>query len=323
MKRVVIIIVNYKGAADTVECIQSLWRLSYPSFHVIVVDNDSRDGSVETIQCAIDELTHAKPNTDLQNAKTIELLISTENKGFSGGNNVGIRRALEIGSFDYFWILNNDTLVDENCLNFLIAAFEEYQKGGIKVGIIGTKLLYYHSRDTINSVGGLYNPVLAKPRHLGEGERDLGQYDRAEVAQHLDYITGASMFVSKDFILDVGLLCEDYFIYFEELDWILRGKQKGWQLGYCWRARVYHKEGRSVGTHRVAKMRSALSDFWLQRNRLFFTKKYYPYFLPFVYVTFVVVIFNRILRGQFKRLSWIILLLLSGGRVDRKILAKI
>ena len=119
------------------------------------------------------------------------------------------------------------------------------------------------------------------------------------------------MFVSKEFIQDVGLMCEDYFLYFEELDWVLRGKVKGYKLGYYWKSIVHHKEGGTIGSSSKGNEKSELADYWFVRNRLFFTKKFYHKFLWLVYVSFVGVIFNRIIRFQFDRISMILKIILN------------
>jgi len=113
------------------------------------------------------------------------------------------------------------------------------------------------------------------------------------------------MFVSREFIEDVGFMFEDYFLYYEELDWILRGKRKGWQIGYCWDSVVYHKEGASIGSNIEGKKKSELADYYFFRNRIKFTKKFCPQFLITVYLGFIITVFNRIRRGQFRRLKLI------------------
>ena len=108
------------------------------------------------------------------------------------------------------------------------------------------------------------------------------------------------MLVSRDFIKEVGLMCEDYFLYFEEMDWALRGKQKRYQLGYCWESRVYHKEGGSIGSSSKGTKKSEIADYYGLRNRIVFTKKFYPKYLWSVYFGFLVVVWNRIRRRQVK-----------------------
>ncbi|WP_245807298.1 glycosyltransferase family 2 protein [Desulfurobacterium atlanticum] len=223
-----------------------------------------------------------------------------KNLGFAGGNNVGIRYALTKNDFEYIWFLNNDTVIEKDALSKMVQKFEKYKKEGKKVGILGSKLLYYDRPEIIQGIGGIYNKWFAVAKHLGIFEEDKGQYDNEEVIDKIDYIIGASMLVSKEFIEEVGVMCEDYFLYFEEMDWTLRGKKKGYQLGYCWKSKVYHKEGGSIGSSSKGNKKSEIADYYGLRNRIVFTKKFYPKYLWSVYLGFVVVIWNRVRRGQIK-----------------------
>jgi len=337
--KVYIILVNYNGWKDTIECLESLLRSDYPNFQVIVVDNASMDDSMAHILSwaqgcqspsvgnhrlayltnpplgkpisyvlynfapGLDAVSQHKKSGD----RPLILIQSGENRGFATGNNIGIHCAFDKNDADYIWLLNNDAVVEADALSALVKKAGAYEKKRQKVGIIGAKLLYYDSPDKIQGVAGMYNKWLASSKHLGSFEVDCGQYDNEAVIDKMDYTIGASIFVFTDFIKDVGLMCEDYFLYFEEIDWALRGKAKGWQLGYCWQARVYHKEGRSAGTDaRRPQEKSAIADYHSIRNRILFTKKFYHAQLPTVRLSFLIVLFNRIRRGQFDRLGWVI-----------------
>ena len=225
------------------------------------------------------------------------------NLGFAGGNNPGLRYALARNDFAYVWLLNNDTVVAAETLGSLIEKAEHYKSAESKVGIIGSKLFFYRNPEIIQSVGGVYNKWLAATRQIGLFDKDHGQYDNEGVADKTDYPTGASLFVFKEFLQDVGLMSEDYFLYFEELDWVLRGKRRHWKTGYCWQARVYHKEGATIGSSSDGAQRSEMSDYFGVKNRIVFTKKFYPHCLWSVRLGFVVVLLNRIRRCQFGRLG--------------------
>jgi hypothetical protein len=230
------------------------------------------------------------------------LIQSEENRGFAAGNNIGIQYALARGDAGYIWLLNNDTVVEASTLNALVNKACDYNVKKHKIGIIGAKLLYYSDPDIIQGVAGLYNKWFAISRHLGIFENDHGQYDNEAIAGKMDYSIGASLFVSVPFIKEVGLMCEDYFLYFEEIDWAVRGKAKGWQLGYCWQAKVFHKEGHSAGANsKKLQEKSKIADFYSVRNRIIFTKKFYPMCLWTVRLGFIFVIINRIRRRQFDR----------------------
>lgn len=336
--RVYIILVNYNGWKETIECLESVLRLDYPNFQVIVVDNASADDSMAHIlswaqgrQSAgagnhrLARLTNpplkkpvsyvlyeSEPAPDAisrhkkDGVHSLIMIQSGENRGFAAGNNIGIRYATARNDATYIWLLNNDTVVEADALSVLVKKAGEYEKKRQKVGMIGAKLLYYDSPDRIQGVAGLYNKWFARTKHLGSLEVDRGQYDNETVAGKMDYPIGASLFVSTDFIKDVGRMCEDYFLYFEELDWAVRGAAKGWQLGYCWQATVYHKEGRSAGASSTKPQeKSTIADFYSIRNRILISKKYYPLQLWSVKLSFILVIINRLRRRQFDRLRWI------------------
>ncbi|MGK7368687.1 MAG: glycosyltransferase family 2 protein, partial [Candidatus Halalkalibacterium sp. M3_1C_030] len=132
--KVHIIILNWNGKEDTIECLNSLKALEYPNFEIVVVDNASSDGSVSEIKDKFPETT---------------LLESEINRGYAGGNNIGLRYALNHDS-DYAWILNNDTVVDKNALGSLV----KKMKIDGSIGICGSRLVYYHDRETIQALGG-------------------------------------------------------------------------------------------------------------------------------------------------------------------------
>lgn len=331
-----VILLNYNGWKDTVECLESLFRINEPTFRVIVCDNASPDGSMEKIRSWADgklpvraenpELKEfSEPNcskpvpyilydrAEAENGgdpakekktflpeKTPPLILiqNGKNLGFAGGNNTGVRYALKLPSIRYFWILNNDTVVRNDSLSGLVRTADAHEKD--RIGLFGSKLLHYYEPGLLQGVGGLYNPIFATNNKMGYNEKDHGQYDNVE--SRADYVIGASMFVTRDFLADVGLMSEEYFLYYEELDWQKRAERKGWRSGFAHASVVYHKEGRSIGTSKSGTKRSAISDYYQLKNRLLFTKKYYPFLYWIVALSFLAVIANRVLRGQFDRL---------------------
>jgi len=330
--KVYILILNFNRGNDTVECLETIFKNNYTNYHVIVVDNNSQDSSVDCIrewaegrrQVSLDAVptSHINlitpfikkpiPYILLNQKEALEeagqtvlhypliIIKSDSNLGFAGGNNLGIRFALKEADARYIWILNNDTIIEPDALDNLVKAFWLYKSEGKKVGIIGSKLLFYNQPNIIQGAGGKYDKWSAIGRHIGAFEKDKGQFDKDEV--NMDFVLGASMFVEKEFISDVGLMCEDYFLYFEEIDWVIRGRRKGWGIGYCYESNVFHKEGSSAGTSQRGE-RSLLSDYYGLRNRIIFTKKFYPYALWSVYSSFLIVFYNRIKRRQFGRLK--------------------
>ena len=299
LPKVYVVILNFRAREDTVGCLLSLQGLTYRHFEVIVVDNASGDGSLEFVEQAVrDRVTYP-----------VHFIQSPRNDGFAAGNNIGLRFALTRNDARYFWLLNNDTEVAPKALGALVDAAEGDRAAGRKVGQYGAKLLYYDQRDTIQAVGGRYNPWFGVTREIGNEEKDAGQYDVS--VPDADIVIGASIFVSDRFLRETGLLREDYFLYYEEHDWAVRGRLKGWQLRVIPRCVVYHKHGASIGGRRDRDSKSVLSDFYSIRNRLLFTARYFPWCLPTVYVGLLGVALRRIQRGQWSRIPNLIRLMLT------------
>jgi GT2 family glycosyltransferase len=243
---VCILILNWNGWNDTIECVESCRKLSYPDFRIIIVDNGSVDGS-ETI------LRERFPD--------IELIQTGANIGFAGGNNVGIRYALEKGA-DYVWLLNNDTIVDAEALSALVQVAE----GDKTVGMIGSKIVYHDDPNIIWYAGAVLDPQRPyRPYHRGLNEYDRGQYDEA---CETGYITGCSLLARKEMVEAVGFLDDDLFLYFEDVDWSARASAGGWKIVYCPGSMVYHKVSLSVGG-----AASPALLYYTARNRLYFVRR--------------------------------------------------
>ncbi len=222
------------------------------------------------------------------------LIQAGENRGFSAGNNIGIRYALAKDDFEYIWLLNNDTVIEKDTLINLINCVENRRKVSEKYGLFGTLLLYYDKPDTIQALGGKFNRFFATGKHRYANSK-LENINKRDV-QKFDYIVGASMLLSKDIVEEVGLLDEDYFIYYEEIDYATRAKKKGYKMHLCLDSVVYHKEGATT-----SKNKSEFSDFFALRNRALFTKKHYPYYLIGTYMSYLISLINRIRRKEYKK----------------------
>jgi GT2 family glycosyltransferase len=326
-----IILVNYNGWLDTIECIESLLKLNYPNYRIVVVDNNSTDSSLTHIrnwsQGLVDPyLTadnslkslvfplHPKPlplhmmEDDHLEGKVekgaVTLIKSTKNLGFAGGNNLGIKLALN-NQAAYIWLLNNDTVVRPDALSHLVQTFSRYKKGqAAKLGMLGGKLRYYHQPEMLQAVMGVYKPFFGATAHIGQNELDQGQFDHIAIQENY-YIVGACLFLSRDFIHEVGPMAEDYFLYYEEIDWVNRARKSNYEIAVCPEAVIYHKEGASVG-NKVNGVKSKVSDYFSIANRLKITKRYYKKYLIPVYFSLSFILINRIRRRQFSRIPMIL-----------------
>lgn len=330
---VYIIIINWNGWKHTIECIESVMRLRYDNFRLIVCDNNSTDGSIDKIKdwaqgrlkfdCNYNvtqdlfDSTIVKPipfmeydrNTAENGGNVIDerfslILINVgANLGFAGGNNVALRYVLARGNFEYVWLLNNDTVVTADALTYLVKRMQEKHD----IGMCGSTLVYYYQPNIVQVLGGAtYNKWLGLPKHIGANQifRQGIVYDCVAIEQKMQYVVGASMLVRKQFLMDIGLMNEQYFLYFEELDWAVRAKGR-YSIGYAAKSIVYHKEGGSIGSSQDSKIRSWISDYYGIRNRLLFTQRYYPEALITVYLGLTISLLNRVRRRQYDRVKMI------------------
>ena len=224
-----VVVLNWNGASDTIACLESLAKLEGALPKVIVCDNASRDDSWRRIESY----------TQKQSVLDIQLVQTGANLGFAGGNNVGLRLALADPAMTFTWLLNNDTEVAPGALDALVRYMHDHPK----VAICGSTLLYMDSPNIIQAVGGQYNSWLGTSRHVLHHQ----QYSQLTCAAvnpvDFDYVVGASMFARRSALETVGLLSEDYFLYFEEIDWAIRLKHlmPGTTLGYAPDSLVYTK----------------------------------------------------------------------------------
>ncbi|RNI22454.1 glycosyltransferase family 2 protein [Rufibacter latericius] len=305
--KVYIIVLNYVSWQDTIECLESLLNLTYQNKEIIVVDNNSpNDSFFHLTKWAENHLPtflsleeKEVPTHPVPDDFGVVFLKAAKNAGFAAGNNLGIRFALQINDAAYLWLLNNDTTVDSNSLRELVNRAENEGKQEPPVGIWGSKLLYYHQPSLVQGVGGKLNLRTFTTSHLHEGEPDSEFLNVASVT--LDYVMGASLFVSRKFLSEVGLLSEDYFLYFEELDWAKRAQNAGFALGYVWSSRVYHKEGTTIGSSSSGTEKSDLADYHGIRSKIIFFKKFYPEKAFQLYALLMASALLRVSRLQFKR----------------------
>ncbi len=302
MPLVHIVLVNWNGWKDTVECVDSLLHLASHDYCITVCDNGSKDGSLGkmeayfagTLKLKRSASGPSRPNNgkrrhltwqrvpaeaSLSASSTVLTIIDGElNRGFAGGNNIGIKRALSDPECEFIWLLNNDTVVTPGALNALLKAMSEQQD----LAICGSTLLFYHQPRVVQGLGGWYNVAIARGGHLGH-MADAGRLPSPEaVDARLKYVMGASMFVRRHVFERTGGLSEDYFLYFEELDLaqkLLAHERQGWAPESV----IYHKEGGSIGTSSTRRP-SDTSIYYLHLSTLRYYRKYYPLLLPIAFL---------------------------------------
>lgn len=312
---IAIVIVNWNGWRDTVECLESLMRLEMDGFRVIVVDNGSSDGSVEAIRDwaaaperavpqgppwamlpaarrLVPEVRVVRPEAVAGGAQAggeksggaaaqIMLLAAGVNLGFAGANNLGMRLALAQPDTRFVWLLNNDTVVAPDSLSRLVeGATREPQ-----VGLWGNRLMFYHAPDRVQGLAGRFRAGRCSALHLGVWQKVEDMPERAEVEAQMTYVIGASMFLSRAFLETVGLMSESYFLYFEELDWAARIRGR-FRQGVCMEAVVYHKEGGSIGADPSGRL-SDTGLYYLTVNLFRFVWTHRPLLLAFAFGRFL------------------------------------
>lgn len=327
--RAAAVLVNWNGWADTLECLESVLRMHPRPHPVVVCDNGSTDYSAEQIRSwAAGRLnvwvppTHSlrhfsyppvpKPLEYVEYPRSVAeaggsaadrhcplVLIQTgENLGYAAGNNVGLRYLLARGDCDAFWLLNNDTVVAPDALEPLLQRLQTDST----VGMVGSTLLFYSDPATVQVQGGpRFNPWLALPGPLGLGRKADALLPEDEINSRLAFVAGASMMLSRTFVERVGLMSEDYFLYFEELDWVVRARGR-FVPAYAADSVVYHKEGGSIGSGSRDSTKNWISDYHFLRNRVRFTRRWQPAMLPFVYLSLGVALLRRAGRGQWRRI---------------------
>jgi len=237
MPKVYIIVLNYNSGKDIHECLESLKDISYENYHIFVVDNNSTDNSPQKIKEFIKK--YPKLPTTYYSLPT--------NYGFAGGNNRGIKKALEQGA-DYALILNPDTVVDPDFLDKLVEVAENWKKNG-KLAFFGPRILLHASRFTLHasriySNGGIINWSQTKGmlKDYGKLASELVETKAFET----QYVTGTCLLVSKEIIGKIGLMREDYFLYYEDTDWAIRARKQGIAQVIVPQSVIWHKVSRST-----------------------------------------------------------------------------
>jgi len=226
--RVCVIVLNWNGLSDTVECLESLRKLGYPNYSVIVVDNASKGDDVEVLRQRYGDYAY--------------LIKNDRNYGFAEGNNIGIRYALGNLKPDYYMLLNNDTVMAPDVLDELVAVGEKDDR----IGVIGPKIYYYDMngrKDIIWSAGGVirwWHPWIYDG--IGCGEQDHPLYDEC---RPVAWVSGAAMMLKRQVLDDMSLLNADYFSGNEDVEYCLKARRHGFEVVYVPTAHVWHKVGRA------------------------------------------------------------------------------
>jgi len=299
--KVYIVVVNYNGWADTIECLESLLKIDFENYQIILVDNRSEDDSVRyfrlwakgcldvyvtpsnkhraTIYPPVRKpISFKEQNWDefqenssfLEKEKTsspkIILIKSPVNGGFAYANNIAIKYSLAKNDFEYIWFINNDVVVDKSSLKELVDAASKKKD----IGAAGSKILHYDDPSNIQNIGSLKGFVRPHVPIIKMNKASINNLLKKQVI-YVNDIMGASLLVKKETILKIGFMPEDYFLYGEETEWNMRICLHGYKLAIITNSIVYHKKSATTGES------SPMTIYLRARNPIIFYKKCFSY----------------------------------------------
>lgn len=240
---VAIVVLNWQNAPDTLDCLNSVTKLSYDNYHTIVVDNGSKDDSVKQIQSAFPE---------------VNLIALPDNLGYAAGNNAGIRQGIKQGA-DYIFVLNNDTLLAPDTLQKLVSVAEKNPQ----VGMVGPKMYCYQPDDMIFAAGSVIEWRKGDIFHRGMFIADEIWSDNI-APEPVDFITGCGVLVRRELIETAGPLDLSFFLNYEDVEWCVRARRMGYEVWYTPDAILWHKISATLGEA------SPANTYYMTRNALFF-----------------------------------------------------
>jgi hypothetical protein len=286
--KVAIILVNWNGLQFTIDCLESLRKLDYLNFGILLVDNASDTNEGDALKLKFPE---------------ISLIQSSTNLGFAGGNNLGIRKALEL-DYSHIMLLNNDTVVSPDFLKLMMSQFEKSPS----LGVVQPLIYWMKDRNQIWNAGGKWNSTFGRAiplRELKNGKK-VGSG-----IQKIDWATGCCMLIKREAILQVGLLNEQFFAYFEDVEWSLRFRKHGYEIALAPKAIIYHEAGASSKKKHKEGTLSPRVFYYHVRNQFLLIRIVSSLFnklLAFGYhlIRFGAWIGYFAIRGRFKKLNSVV-----------------
>jgi GT2 family glycosyltransferase len=261
-----IILLNYKTWHETIACLESLTALENRGFYVAIGDICDLENSRDHLHQWLD----SHPDFPAR------LLGIDHNPGFAGANNFVIEKCLETGQPDFFWLLNNDTVVDSNALGAMMNAWQQLNDNENNPGFLGSMVMRYDQPDMVEHAGDRLTPQSELRKLFTFGKKLIPSPE--ESLGKVDYVIGASMFFHRELINRIGLMNEDYFLYYEDIDWCYTALQNDFTNYTCTQSVVYHKQGSTTGNKYFQKTYNPATSRYVYSSYLRFFRKFYPKF---------------------------------------------
>ena len=300
-KSICVVVVTFNAEDFILDCVASVLASQGVDVRLVIVDNASSDGTVGVIRDWASGARDHALSADLPIGVTLPaapmdlevlapgdapkagalgpltLVESQENGGFAAGVNIGVRLAMLDSSIDYFWILNPDSVATPEAAAAFLATAAEHPEAGLFTG----RACYYHDPGTIQIDGGVVNSWTGVTSNANVG-RPAATTEMPD-GNAIDFAFGGNMVVHRDFVSECGEMPEDYFLYYEEVDWSLRRGR--FPLVTCKDGLIYHRAGASIGSQIFGgRSASPFSLYFKQRARMIFVRRYYPFKLPIALV---------------------------------------
>lgn len=280
MFEVLIVIISYNSADDIVRCMAALEQLSYTTFRVVVCENA---GAV-----AFDTLRKELPS-HLPGGQTVEAVLAPYNLGYAGGINFALDH---VAKADAYWVLNPDVEPSPLILEAMVERLGRHD-----CQAVGHDLVLPNGK-LASRGGGQWRSWSARPISIDHGRSPTVRVHPEVTEAKLDYVIGASMLISQDFLNLVGRMREDYFLYCEEIEWCLRATRLGQRLGYAPAGFAVHRHGTSTGGGGALSSRSKLAVYLNERNRMLLTRDVYPARFPVALVLSLLHIVLKYVRSR-------------------------
>lgn len=276
------VVLNWNAADETIACLESLREMKDSRLSTIVVcDNGSTDHSIariqswgrQTLRYPVRCIRSSDIGVNMARYREPVVVIDNQaNIGYAAGCNSGIRYALSKGC-ESIWILNNDTRFHPDAVTALI----DFSRMHPEVGVIGSTLVDFDCRDCVQCTGGCYyQPLTTIFRYAGKGLGLIEAVSRP-LEKELDYVYGASMFIRSEVFRRIGLFNEEYFLFYEELDFCHRAQAAGYRLGWSPDSIVYHRQSSSFDNLGTEKQREQIANYHENLSTLIFTARFYPH----------------------------------------------